>query len=175
VKRRATFDPSIFETRPGSGAEWLTLLALAFFHNLENGAWPTMRTLSGMTGLDKSTVSRAVQSLQNKDIVRLEFRRGKRLYRLPVDHHNRILGGPERWRYQDQKVADSQQKLAVSQSEVGDSQQQGCDMTTPSETRPPASNVHKRTSYMNTENPAAGGRLKPPASYEEMIERNGQP
>ena len=172
MKRRATFDPSIFETRPGSGAEWLTLLALAFYHNLENGAWPAMRTLSGMTGLDKSTVSRAVQSLQNKDIVRLEFRRGKRLYRLPVDHHNRILGGPERWRYQDQKVADSQQEVAVSQVHGADSQQQGCEMTTPSETRPPASNLHKGTSYMNKRNPAAGG-YRPPQSYEEEIERNG--
>ena len=56
LKKRATFDPSIFQTRPGGGAEWSTFLALAFFHNLENGAWPSMRTISDITGMDKGQV-----------------------------------------------------------------------------------------------------------------------
>jgi DNA-binding transcriptional ArsR family regulator len=176
LKKRATFDPSIFQTRPGGGAEWSTFLALAFFHNLENGAWPSMRTISDITGMDKGTVSRAIKSLEEKDLVRIEYRRGRRLYRLPIDHHNRLLGGPDRWNYQDQRVADSQQEVVISQQRVADSQRQGCEMTTPSETRPPVSNVHIGTSHMNRENPSGVAReerdpRKPAGTHEEYMER----
>lgn len=172
MKRRATFDPSIFDTPPGKGAEWSTLLALAFYHNLEKGAWPSMKTLSGFTGLDISTVSRAIKSLQAKDSLRIEYRRGRRVYRLPVDHHNRIMGGTDRWHYQDQRVADSQLEVADSHKAVADSQQQGCEIATPSETHAPASNVYIRTSHMNTENPEAAGGYRLPQSYEEWTDKD---
>jgi DNA-binding transcriptional MocR family regulator len=174
-RRRATFDPSILETPPSNGSEWKVIVALLLHHNWkERAAWPSVRKLAEMTGLDKGTVSRAIRSLEEAGLLRKGTRNGRLCYHLPTDHRNRILGGPDRWKYIDRAVVDSQRAVVDSQQTVVNPQQQGCQMTTPSETGADVTNVYKNNGLNIGENPAAGG-YRPPQSYEEAIERNRQP
>ena len=53
-----------------SGSERLVLIYLADFCNEEKGyAWPSIKKLSGRTGLSRSTVKRSISSLVEKELV----------------------------------------------------------------------------------------------------------
>ena len=173
-RRRVTLDPSILETPPSNGSEWRVLMALGLHHNWkERAAWPSLRTLAEETGQNKGTVSRAITGLEELGLLHKITRRGRRAYRLPVDPRNRILGGPDRWKYIDQAVADSQLGVSDSQQKVADSQLQGCEMTTPSETGAPVPNIYKNNRLNITT-----GALSDGGSYndadDQLEERQGE-
>lgn len=127
TKQRCTFHESISQTPPSSGAEWHVLTVIGYHLNWPaKCAWPGLRRITDLTGLDRSTVCRAIAGLEDKGLLKKGTRRGRRCYILPIDPNNRIIGGLDRWRYIEMWAAEMRED--------------GCEIATPvvAETRPPS-------------------------------------
>ena len=161
-RRYASFHISLSESPPSSGAEWHVLTVLAYHMNWrELCAWPSQRSIADRTGLDKATVSRAIASLVEKDLVRRGTRRGRLAYFLPVNPKNQVLGGPDRWRYIDLEVDHMARAGCYMDNQQLTKLQVGVDQTaTPSEPRARVPNNKENNEVNNTGAPPEGREKK---------------
>ena len=91
MKRRLCFDKSIFECMPETVAEWGVLMGLGFHHSVERGCWPSQKRLAELAGIHRRSVTRALDSLEDRGLVKREKRLARRMiYRLAVDEQNNI-------------------------------------------------------------------------------------
>ena len=91
MKRRLCFDKSIFECMPETGAEWGVLMGLGFHHSVERGCWPSQKRLAELAGIHRRSVTRALDSLEDRGLIMREKRLARRMvYRLAVDEQNNI-------------------------------------------------------------------------------------
>ena len=116
-KSKVTYDTSFVP--PNNISDWHVLHALAHFHNAENGAFVKEKTIVAWTGLHRTTVSRSYKNLQKADLLRIIYRSGRRVFRLPVNEKNYLLGGPDRWAFIEEY--DSRNDVANTRKDVATS------------------------------------------------------
>jgi hypothetical protein len=108
VRKTLRIDESFLANMPYAGSHWRVLMALAFHHDVERGAFPKMVTLARLTGLDRTTVSRAIAELKAADLIREERdEHANRVWRLPVNDTNYLHGGENRWNQRTPRADDA--------------------------------------------------------------------
>lgn len=109
-----------------TGSEWAVLVILGLHHNIERGCWPSKKTITELTGLDRTTVTRALKSLQVKRLLSVETEGNKRIYRLPVDEHNNLIGILTQDAESHDESAETHSNDVVSHKNVAELHNQKC-------------------------------------------------